>query len=64
MALVAYQLCPAFLPTPQVVARTELQTAQAALLTAGLAAAVPDAALAARVEEEDEAPRDSGLQRN
>ena len=44
-----------FVPSPQQVARTEMQQAQGAVVAAGLAAAaMPEPALAARVEEEDE----------
>lgn len=54
-ALIISQLSNAFLPAPQVVARTEMQQAQKAVVAAGLtAAAMPMPALAARVEEEDE----------
>ena len=49
------QLSDAFLPSPQVVARSEMQQAQGAVVAAGLAAAsMPTPAFAARVEEEDE----------
>ena len=49
------QLSNAFLPSPQAVARSEMQQAQGAVVAAGLAAAsMPTPAFAARVEEEDE----------
>eukprot|EP00438_Fugacium_kawagutii_P014806 Skav228795 [mRNA] locus=scaffold589:733677:739143:- [translate_table: standard] len=55
-AIFVGQQCSAFLPSPQVVARTEMEQAQGAVVVAGLAAAatMPEPALAARVEEEDE----------
>mmetsp|Transcript_74904 Transcript_74904/g.92048 ORF Transcript_74904/g.92048 Transcript_74904/m.92048 type:complete len:115 (+) Transcript_74904:76-420(+) len=59
LAAVAFfvgQLGDAFLPSPQAVARTEMQQAQGAVVAASLAAAasMPEPAFAARVEEEDE----------
>lgn len=55
-AIFVGQQCSAFLPSPQLVARTEMEQAQGAVVAAGLAAAaaMPEPALAARVEEEDE----------
>mmetsp|Transcript_2115 Transcript_2115/g.2237 ORF Transcript_2115/g.2237 Transcript_2115/m.2237 type:complete len:115 (-) Transcript_2115:225-569(-) len=55
-AFIVAQLSSAFVPSPQQVARTEMQQAQGAVVVAGLAAAatMPEPALAARVEEEDE----------
>ena len=57
LALVA--LRPSFVPSPSAVPRSAQAQAQQAVIAAALAAAAPEAAWAARVEEEDEVPSEA-----
>mmetsp|Transcript_59494 Transcript_59494/g.139242 ORF Transcript_59494/g.139242 Transcript_59494/m.139242 type:complete len:117 (+) Transcript_59494:74-424(+) len=54
-AVVVGHLSPSFVPTPQAVARVELEQATGAVVAAGLAAvSAPQPALAARASDEDD----------